>query len=349
LAGLVLAVSVSSAMAELTAMSNDELSEINGQGIGVVFEDFKFAAGTDEANGQIFKIGGIKSSFGEDVEITVNQLFIARSGSNRGQNLEPVNLGRLNNPFSIDVLDGDDIGIPGKAVLELAAPKMVDPSVGFDCVSASAGAGSGPCSSRPASASFENGERPDIGLQTNVQVGTKSSHNINIVAESAVIDGSRIRLWADTDQNQLVSEIKLNFFTPRLTINACEVDGANCGSTINIKDFRLELALGNRLQPTFLNVLGPNDADIGPIGNFVFEVSKIRQPLPGEIGEDGLRSSSDTAAWDFYNDYYTNPEFRSNLSIGELTIGQQNFGSAKVEGMLIQHLKITTHDLAPVP
>ncbi|MFE8073495.1 hypothetical protein QQM79_20790 [Marinobacteraceae bacterium S3BR75-40.1] len=334
------------AHADLTSMTEEEMSEVDGAGVGVVLQDFVFAHGNDEPNGQIFKIGGIKSSYGEDVSIVVNNLYIARSGSNHGNNLQPVNIGRLTNPYSIDILDGDDIDIPGKAVLELAAPKQVDPSVGYDCLSTTATAGSGTCSSRPASSSYVNGERPDIGMAMGVQVGTKESHNININAKSAVVDGSYIRLWGDTDQNQLVAEIQLNFYTPELSINACDADGDNCGSTIYMRNFEMELALGNALQPMYLNVLGANDSSIGPIGNFVFEIKQIRQPAAGEIGSDGLRDSSDPAAWDFYNDYYTNPSYRSNIRIGELAVGDRNFGSSRIEGMLIQHLKITTHDLA---
>lgn len=325
--------------AELTSMSEDELSSVNGQGIGLVLEDFVFEHGTNLPAGRLFKIGGIKSSKGEDVEIIVDKLYIARAGSNNGQNLQPVNLGRLNNPYSIDVVNGDNIGLPGKAVLELAAPKKIAQSVGFDCLNASAAAGSGTCSSRPAFAGFENGERPDIGLQTNIKVGANAGHKLNINAKSVVVDGSYIRLYGDNNRKQLAGEIRLNFYTPELSITTCDSTAQNCGNTIMFRNFELELALGNRFQPMFLDVNGT--------GNLVFEIQAIRKPLPGEIGANGLKSSSNAAAWDFYNNYYTNPEFRSNLRIGELAIGNKSFGSAKVEGMLIQYLQITTHDLAP--
>lgn len=327
------------ANAELQGLSESELSEVDGAGIGLVLENFKFAHGTDVENGRIFKIGGLKSTDGRDVEIVVNKLYIAGSGSNYGQTLGPVNLGRLVNPFSIDVVDGNSIGVPDKAVLEFAAPKMVDPSVGFDCMSASAVAGSGTCASRPASVDYANGERPDVGLQMNVAVGDDRSANINIHAKSAVIDGSYLRLWGDNNRRQMVGQFKLNFYTPELSINACEQDGSNCGSRILMQNFALELALGNQLQPMFFDVDGS--------GNFVVEVAAIRRPQAGEIGADGLRGSSNAERWDFYEDYYTNPDYRSNLSIGNLSVGDRDFGSARVEGMLIQHLQIQTRDLAP--
>ncbi|WP_236012416.1 hypothetical protein [Marinobacter mangrovi] len=324
--------------AEMKSLSEGELSEVNGAGIGLVLEDFKFAHGTDVENGQIFRIGGIKNSQGEDVEIVVNKLYISGAGSNYGETLTPVNLGRLVNPYSIDVVDGNDIGVQDKAVLQFAAPHMVDASQGYDCMSASATAGSGTCASRPASADLPQGERPDIGLQLNLTVGDQDTANINIHAQSAVIDGSYIRLWGDNERKQMVGQFKLNFYTPELSINACDQETAVCGSRIVMQNFALELALGNSLQPVYFDVDGT--------GNFVLEVAAIQQPGAGTIGDDGLRDSSDAATWDFYEDYYTNPDYRSNLTIGNLSVGDRDFGSGRIEGMLIQHLKIETKDLA---
>lgn len=327
------------ANAELESLTETELSEVDGAGIGVVLEDFMFAHGTDVENGSIFKIGGLKSTDGRDVEVVVNKLYIAGANSKYGESLSPVNLGRLINPYKIDVIDGNSIGIDDKAVLEFAAPAMMAATEGFDCMSASAVAGSGTCSSRPSSESYVNGERPDIGLQMNVAVGDDRSANINIHAKSAVIDGSYLRLWGDNERRQMVGQFKLNFYTPELSINACEQDGSTCGSRILMQDFALGLALGNTLQPMFFDVDGA--------GNFVVEVASIRKPQAAEIGADGLRDSSNAEAWDFYEDYYTNPDYRSNLTVGNLSMGDRDFGSSRIEGMLIQHLNIKTRDLAP--
>lgn len=329
--------------AELQGLSEHELSEIDGAGIGVVLENFVFSHGTDtpDADGnqaRIFKIGGLKSTDGRDVEIVVNHLYISGAGSNYGQSLSPVNLGRLVNPYRIDVVDGNEIGISDRAVLEFAAPALVDATQGFDCMSSGAQAGTGTCASRPATSDFV-GERPDIGMQMNVAVGDDRSANINIHAKSAVIDGSFLRLWGDDDRRQMVGQFKLNFQTPELSINACSQDGLSCGSRITMTNFALELAIGNQLQPVFFDVDGT--------GNFVVEVAAIEPPAPGAIGADGLRGSSDTETWDFYEDYYTNPDYRSNLHIGNFSVADRDFGSARVEGMLIQHLDIRTKDLAP--
>ncbi|MBZ2170255.1 hypothetical protein K8I84_15925 [Marinobacter sp. F4216] len=330
-------------VAELRGLSDAELSEVEGAGVGLVLENFKFSHGSDQpdASGnavRIFRIGGIKSTDGRDVDITVNHLYVSGPDSNYGANLSSVNLGRLVNPYRIDVVDGNVIGVPNKAVLELTAPSMVPSAEGYDCLSTSVGAGSGTCSSRPANADF-HGERPDVGMQMNIAVGDDRSANINIYAKNAVIDGSYIRLWGDDDRQQMVGQFKLNFFSPEVFINACDQNGVACGSRILMSDFVLQLAIGNRLQPVFFDVDGT--------GNFVLDVAAIRKPGPGEISRDGKRGSSNTQVWDFYEEYYTNPEYRSNLTIGNLSVGSRHFGSARVQGMLTQYLQIRTKDLAP--
>ncbi|UZE95851.1 hypothetical protein [Alkalimarinus alittae] len=386
-----------SANAELASLSDGELSDVDGAGIGLVFEDFIFDARTDTTTGQSFKIKGIKDSTGtQDVEITVSQLYIANSGSNYGQNLSGVNLGRLVNPYEIELVDGDDIGIVDKAVLQFSAPKKYEATTtanldrdqdgqldteidalgatvlknyeanaeGYDCVLAGAPMGSGTCASRPAgidTATSEAivGERPDIGLKLQVQVGTKNPDNLNIHAKSAVFDGSFLRLWGDDNKRQLVGEFRLNFYTPELSINACDANGQSCGNTIYMKNFELELALGNRFQPMSIGVTETLDGVIEP-GNFVFEVSKITEYATAQgymtsLPADGKRASCTDAscetAWDFFNDYYSNPDYKSNLRIGalhigDITAGGQNFGSARIEGLSVQYLKISSHDLA---
>ncbi|MBW7472939.1 hypothetical protein [Marinobacter sp. F4218] len=342
---LVMAATVSGSLparAELKGLSENEMSNVGGAGIGFVLENFKFSHGTDKPDAssnqaRIFRIGGIRSTDGREVDITVNHLYISGAGSDYGENLSPVNLGRLVNPWSIDIVDGNTIGVANKAVVEFAAPGMVAASQGYDCMNGSAVAGSGACSSRPASADYI-GERPDIGLQMNVAVGEDRSANINVHAKTAVFDGSFLRLWGDNERRQMVGQFRLNFYSPELSINACSQDGSSCGSRILMTDFALQLAIGNQFQPVFFDVDGA--------GNFLVDVASIRPPAAGEIAANGLRNSSNTESWDFYEAYYTNPEYRSDLNIGNFSVGTRDFGSARVQGMLIQHLNIRTRDLA---
>lgn len=70
---------------ELEKLNDGELSEIDGAGIGLILEDFIFSHGTDapDVNGEqarIFRIAGIQSTDGREVDITVNHLYIAGSG-----------------------------------------------------------------------------------------------------------------------------------------------------------------------------------------------------------------------------------------------------------------------------
>ena len=382
-------------------LSDQELSEVDGAGMALVLEQFMFEHRNNPAEGQLFKIGGIKSSSGEDVEISVGQLYIARADSEYGTVLAPVNLGRLNNPYKIDVIDGNSLGIQNKAVVEIAAPTQLpgtlmvnkdldldgemDPvrnadgsplldeaglpilkqfaahAAGYDCLTGAAGEGT--CVSRPASPDFLSGERPDIGLKLEVKVGENDPDRLNFHVQSAVFDGSYLRLWGE--DNRMVGAFRLNLYSPEVSITACEDGGASCGKAILFKNFILELALGNPLQPMYIDVT--RDAASGEIktGHLVLEVKSIRESaaaqfgvapsqLPNQLGWSGggtREAAPNKAMWDYFKNYYENPEFRSNLYIGKMEVvdpgGTMDFGSSRIEGLLIQYMNITTHDLAP--
>jgi hypothetical protein len=111
---------------ELVSLDDSTLKNIDGEGIGIVLEDFVYQAG-EQTNGGTFEISGLESSNGQSVVLGVSQFYVAGSDSNRGINVinNPVNLGRLQYPYNIELRDGNDIGITDKTVLELAAPKKV--------------------------------------------------------------------------------------------------------------------------------------------------------------------------------------------------------------------------------
>jgi len=343
---------VSFAGAEMTSLSDNDLSEVDGAGIGLVMGDFVFSHGNDTANDKVFKITGLKSVGGEDVTVNVNQLYIARSGSNYGTTLDGVNLGRLTNPYEIDLLDGDAIGLTGEAVLQLSAPTKVDGTVGFDCLDENAVEGSGTCSSRPANTVWDNsgtpevwvnGERPDIGLELDVNVGSETPRNLNFNVSSAVFDGSYLRLWGDEDNNKMAAEFRLNFYTPQLEISTCSQSDQGCASSIKIQDFELELALGNTFQPLYLGA----DA---VTGGLTIEIAKITHQYIDNITSagisDGTSNGDDAVA--FFDTFYEEIDspYRSNLVIGNMDIGGTNLGSSKVEGLVIQYLDVKFRDLA---
>lgn len=330
----------SSLSAELRSLSDNDLSEVDGQGIGFVVDDFVFSHGHDVANDKVFRITGVTNKNGDPVTINVNQMYVARSGSNYGSTLEGVNLGRLDNPYEIDLIDGDTIGLAGEAVLELSAPRKVAMADGYDCLNPSAALGSGTCSSRPSSASWINGERPDIGLELEINEGLDSS-NLNFNVSSAVFDGSYLRLWGDDNNKKLAAEFRLNFYTPQLEISTCDQLNQGCTSSIKMQDFALELALGNTFQPLYLGVDSLT-------GGMTIEIAKITHQYIDNIDtstglSDGTQNGNDAFA--FFTDYYTNQEYRSDLVIGNIDIGGTSLGSSKIEGVLVQYLDVKFRDL----
>ena len=58
-------------------------------------------------------------------------------------------------------------------------------------------------------------------------------------------------------------------------------------------------------------------------------------------------SAQGDIAYAFYDDYYSNPDYRSNISVDNIDIGGTSLGSAKVEGILIQYLDVRFRDLEP--
>jgi len=337
------------ASAEMTSLSDNDLSEVDGAGIGFVMDDFVFSHGNDAANGKIFKISGLNDSDGNAVSINVNQLYIARSGSDYGSILDPVNLGRLSNPFEIDLLDGNDldVGVTDKAVLQLAAPTKVDvEGTGYSCTDPTKGVNSGDCSSRPSSLEWENGERPDMGLELEITTNSGGPKNLNFNVKSAVFDGSYLRLWGD-DNLKMAAEFRLNFYTPELEISTCAQTNQACGSSVKMQDFQLELALGTTFQPLYFSA---DNTSPEFKGGLTLEISKITHEFINSLNagvSDGTPGG--IAAEAFFTDYYENENYRSNIMIGKLDIGGTDLGSAKIEGMLIQYLDVKFRDLDLVP
>ena len=333
-----------STLAEMKSLSDNDLSEVDGAGIGLVMDDFVFSHGHNLAEDKVFRITGIKSKDNEEVTINVNQLYVARSGSNYGANLEGVNLGRLTNPYEIDLIDGEDIGLDGQAVLQLSAPTKVAQADGYDCLDTNAVQGSGTCSSRPSSIGWVNGERPDMGLELELNVGSEAPKNLNFNVQSAVFDGSYLRLWGDSDENKMAAEFRLNFYTPQLEISTCSQNNQGCSSSIKMQDFQLELALGNTFQPLYVGVDNIS-------GGLTLEIAKITHEYMNNIDlvsgqSDG--SAEGNEAYIFFEDFYTNDAYRSNFSVGNLDIGGVSLGSSKIEGVLIQYLDVKFRDLDPV-
>ncbi len=343
--------------AELADLTESELSDVTGEGVALVYENFQFEMKDELLGGETgnkFKITGIKDNANNDVNVSIAQYYVSGTGSVLGTALDGklVNLGRLNNPITIDLLDGNSLGSgsdgwANKAVLSIAASTHVDAGVGYNCIDANAVAGSGTCSSRPDNGSF-HGERFDMGYRINREFSTASKNvNLNFHAQSANMDGSYLRLWGNEDSESshaMNMEIQANFYASKLVFDSCDVlDGNNCGEQVGFEGFSMELALGDAkyYQPMTLDV-----TDGGLLHIAIQEIPKpgdIRIPV-GTIAADGKLAGSGTDTWNWYNDYYTTGR-KTNISYSNLTVGSESFGSASLQGLQIQYLEVTSHDI----
>lgn len=364
--------------AELADLSESELSDVSGEGIGLVYENYQMNMQSEVMGGEAgndFKITGIKDSSAQDVTVRIGQFYLAGSGTNLGTDLvgKPVNLGRLSNPITIDLLDGNTLGggaYADKSVLAIAMPTQVAFAQGYDCTDSSQGVGTGTCSSRPNNADGNgfHGERFDMGYKINrefTHVDTSKDVNLNFHAQAANMDGSFWRFWGsdasdgvDVDGNAtsdsgLMMEAQINFYADKLVFNSCDLDGvSSCGDQVGFEEFSMELALGSAkfFQPLTIDV--NNDGFLHIQIQTLPKPGDSRLPGTGVIGSTGLENASDATTdqmtWDWYNDYYTSGP-KTNINIGNITVGPagapESFGSASIQGMQIQYLEVISHEL----
>ena len=325
-------------MAELQAMDDHQLSEVDGAGIGLVLEDFAFEAGEDVASGNRLDLSGITNKDGEDVVLSVSQFYVAGSGSNQGANVigNPVNLGRLLYPYNIELVDGDTIGINDKAIFEFSAPERQAGSSSKPFSLMSFTSENRTESRFPGEAratgnridsvsgidtsvlSSRSGELADIGIRFDLEENSVRAQSLEAHAQGVAVDGSYLRLWGDN--SEMVGNLAVNLYAQEITLFACDADGNNCGQKVRLQDFILESELGYGAdQPVTFEVAGD--------GNFSVEIGNI----------EGKSTT-------FYQDYYANGP-RTDIHIGNLSVGNTDFGSATIANLQIQYLRATSRDL----
>ena len=340
--------------ADMKDLSESELSEVTGEGIGLVYENFQYEMRSEVMGGDTgndFKITGIVDgeSTPNPVDVTIGQYYLAGTGTNLGTDLagKTVNIGRLNNPITIDLLDGNTLGggaFTNNSVLQIAMPTKYQEDItgpglnaeGYHCTDASAAKGSGLCASRPNDGTFR-GERFDMGYKINRifdPLSTSSDVNLNFHAVSANMDGSYVRLWgsdaADTGVSHAINmEIQMNFYASELVFNSCGLAGSACGEQVGFSGFSMELALG--------------DAKFGqPFTMSVTDTGFLKYSIAALQAPGGTRDT----AW--YTDYYTNGR-KTNIHIDDITVGPAgapvSFGSASLQGLQIQMLEVTSREL----
>lgn len=355
--------------ADLEPINDTDLSQVDGEGIGLVLEDFLYNAGQGIGGRSAeVEISGLETSVGSrPVVFNLEQLYIAGSNSQNGNNVtgNTVNIGRLTNPFNIELLDGNDVGIEDKAVFEFAAPKKSSEGSFFRNTGTS---------SRPATSvvTFNNSgnvtgtrinnnpfgsringisntrnnvissrvsERPDLGVRFGLNIDGSDKQVLQSHVQSLAVDGSSIRLWGD--DSHVEAQVSLNVYAPRIEFIACNANGSGCGDSVSFNNVGLEVELGyGEKQPlTF---------EVSSSGNFILELASLEGKCTTSSSRGGGCSDGQSNA--FFNDYYSNgPAINAhieNVSIGGASPGQAGyFGSSTISNLQIQYLRVESHDL----
>ncbi|HCL3838099.1 hypothetical protein [Pseudomonas aeruginosa] len=324
------------AHAEMTALDDEQLSDVQGAGIGFVLD----SAMVDGNKATIAINGVTNTATGQNVPITVKELYVAATGSNKGSTLAPVTLGRLNFPFKLNLAKGSvlttqlDDGrvvstLPDTAdVIELAFPSLVSGAGGQPCIAGYAGAGSN-CSSRAS-------EKVDAGIRFDFGVTSTRTDVLNLDFSELAMDGSYLRFWGANARSQLVGEMRLNLYAKTFEIMSCGAGSPSCVSaaeqaarTVYLTNAYASVALGyGKSQPLLFSVT----AD----GNFTFELPKLTLANAADLYANAPRTS---LVIENLNIGGTRPGY------GQVPTGGYNMGRNEISGLSFNYLKVTSHNL----
>ncbi|MCJ8170024.1 DUF6160 family protein [Atopomonas sediminilitoris] len=332
------------AQAELKALDDESLASVTGAGFGLVIEDFLY----DGTNATI-TINDITNSTGQNVPISVKELYVGATGSNKGSNLNPVDIGRLSYPWTLDLVKGENLKtfrddgqlvqtLPTNlSVLSFAAPSKIFGAGGQACVSGFAAAGNN-CSMRST-------EKVDAGVRFDFNVTGSRTDVINMDFTELTMDGSYLRLWGDTARQQLVGEARINLYAKTLEILSCATGTSGCTSaqeqaarTIYFTNTYAQYALGyGKSQPLLF--------DVTSNGQFVLE-------LPNPVAGISNSTTRNQVAADFYANAPRTNILIDNLNFGgtrasatAVPTGGYNFGRNEISGLSFNYLKVSSHDL----
>lgn len=337
-AGACLAWMALAARADMVALDDEQLSDVQGAGIGFVVDNAMIDGSKATTN-----ITGLKDPNGKDVSIAVRNLYLGATGSNHGSNLQPVTIGRLTYPFKLNLAKGSVLTtqladgrvvntLPSDAdVLELAFPPLIANNAGQPCISGYAGAGSG-CSSRAS-------EKVDLGARFDFTVPVSGGTRTDVLAldfQDLAMDGSYLRLWGSSARSQLVGELRLNLYAKTLGILSCAAGNTNCASaaekaarSVYLTNAYASVALGyGKSQPLLLSVT----AD----GNFTFELPMLTAANAADFYANAPRTS---LVIDNLNIGGT------RASYGAVPTGGVNLGRSELSGLSFNYLKVTSHNL----
>jgi hypothetical protein len=336
---------------ELVTLDDSTLKNIEGAGIGIVLEDFVYQAG-EQTNGGTFEISGLENSNGQSVVLGISQFYIAGSDSNRGVNVinNPVNLGRLQYPYNIELRDGNDIGITDKAVLELAAPKKLLGTSYFQTLKENRIESRFPglqiaLGQRVDSISGFNDfifstrdiERADLGIRFDLEVDGINAQSLEGHIKELAIDGSYMRLWGG--DSRVEAEVNFNLYAKQLEFRACDPLGNNCGDSVSYNDIGIEAQLGDGdFQPVTFEVT--------PNGQFSFLVGSLEGKCATNNTGGCVAGSDKVRLAEYYTSGPSTNAYVGNVRIGNTPLNSiGNFGSSTISNLQVQYLEVTSRDL----
>ncbi len=364
------------ACADMQALDDSELSQVDGAGIGFVLDGIVF-----DATQASITINDITNGSGQNVPISVKEFYMAASGSNKGSTLNPANVGRLPYPFALTLAKGEDLrtyteswslqskqvttgnttrtvhfwgptGVPQwaqttpseRSVLELTFPALMT-SGGNPCVAGFAGAGSN-CSSRAS-------EKVDLGIRYDFQVAAGRTDVLNFDIGELAMDGSYLRLWGDSARSQLVGEARLNIYAKTIELMSCAAGTTNCATaaeqaarTIYLTNSYANVSLGyGKSQPLLF--------DVSSNGQFVLELpNPVKDPSNPTANVDTRSGIGQQRAADFYANAPRTNIVIDNLNAGgtrpgagQVPTGGYNFGRNEIRGLSFNYLKVSSYDL----
>lgn len=335
---ILLALAATAAQAELKALDDEELSSVDGAGIGFVLDKVLL-----DASNATITLNDINNGSGQNVPISVKEFYLGAIGSNNGANLNAVTIGRLDHPFALNLARGETLRTlndagqwvqttpNGVSVLEFMFPERLTTG-GSACISGYS-TGGNTCSSRAS-------EKVDLGIRFDFQVAAGRTDVLNLDISELAMDGSYLRLWGDKAKSQMVGEMRINLFAKSIQLMSCAAGSANCTTaeqqrdrTIFMSGAYATVALGyGKSQPLLF--------DVSSNGQFVLE-------LQNPTASGTTTAQKQALADDFYANAPRTSIIINNLKVGtgNFSSGGYNFGYNEIGGLSINYLKVTSHDL----
>ncbi|MGU1146028.1 hypothetical protein ACSERP_17855 [Pseudomonas aeruginosa] len=359
------------AHAEMTALDDEQLSDVQGAGIGFVLD----SAMVDGNKATIAINGVTNTATGQNVPITVKELYVAATGSNKGSTLAPVTLGRLNFPFKLNLAKGSvlttqlDHGGVGSTLAPVTLgrlnfpftlnrakgsvrPTQLDDGrvvstlpdtadvIELAFPSLVSGAGGQPCIAGYAGAgsncSSRASEKVDAGIRFDFGVTSTRTDVLNLDFSELAMDGSYLRFWGANARSQLVGEMRLNLYAKTFEIMSCGAGSPSCVSAAEQAARTVYLTNAYASVALGYGKSQPLLFSVTADGNFTFELPKLTLANAADFYANAPRTS---LVIENLNIGGTRPGY------GQVPTGGYNMGRNEISGLSFNYLKVTSHNL----